>query len=99
MDIMVERLVPPGRFSRQGACFYRATSAAPGEELKASPAEPVLPPDEYHSTMVGYVTPLEFDDSELSPPTSYLTAMVDTEVSCRSMSRSHQTFAVKRTPR
>ena len=59
MGIMVEVLVLPGRFSRHRTC---------GFQNQCVPAEPLLPPDQYHPAMVGYVLSLDFEKSEF--PTS-----------------------------
>ena len=77
MGIMVKVLVLPGTFSYDGACLL----------LTVYRAEPVLPPDQYRSTVVGYDIPLDFDESELSPRLLSWTGMIDTKASPpRSMS-------------
>ena len=58
MGIMVKVLVLPGRFSRHSTC---------GSQTQCVPAEPLLPPDQYHPAMVGHVLSLVFDKSKFPP--------------------------------
>jgi len=54
--IMAKLLVLSRTFLRHGSAAFRT---------QLVPAEPVLPPDQYHPAMVGYVLSLDFGKSEL----------------------------------